>query len=97
MQEKDVHMNIVEYSLEIYQPGSIEDIWVSFSSQQPFMPINTGDIINPGIWTKSPSPIKVLRVVSREHIIWESQSKIKHKICIFTEEVDGTLEVRLNK
>ena len=35
-----------KYSLEIYAPGSIEDIWITFESDTPFMGFNEGDIIN---------------------------------------------------
>lgn len=81
-------MKTTEYILEIYEPESFHDTLVSFSARNPFLNINIGDIINPGTWLKSQSPIKVLRVVGREHIIWQTNEKIKHKLCIYTEEVD---------
>jgi len=90
-------MKITEYSLEIYQAGSADDVWVNFSSPTPFMTISAGDILNPGIWDGSQSPMKVLRVVNIEHIIWEVSGSAKHKICVFTEEVEGTRELRQNR
>ncbi len=90
-------MKTTEYILEVYQPGSADDVWITFSSFTPFMPINRGDILNPGVWPESSSPMKVLRVINVEHIIWEAKEQIKHKVLIFTEEVDGTRELGVKK
>jgi len=87
---------MTEYILEIFLPGSADDVWMKFSSPTPFMTISPGDIINPGVWEGSEAPKKVLRVVSVEHIIWEAPgSDMKHKIDIYTKEVEGTRELRL--
>lgn len=77
-----------KYHLEVYMPGSFKDLWVTFSSPTPFMAISTGDIINPSIWEGSQSPMKVLRVINVEHIIWEIDGNAKHKICVYSEDVD---------
>jgi hypothetical protein len=82
-------MKITEYTLEIFTPGSLDDVWVTFSSPTPFMTISVGDIINPSVWEDSRSPMKVMRVVDVEHIIWETSGNAKHKIEIYTKEVDG--------
>ncbi|NIM05163.1 MAG: hypothetical protein GTN65_06005, partial [Armatimonadetes bacterium] len=87
-------MKSVEYDLEIYEPGSADDLWVAFSSDRPFASINKGDIVNPGMWPDSKSPMKVLRVVNVEHGIWETDKGITHKLMVFTEEVEGTRELR---
>jgi hypothetical protein len=83
-----------EYQLEIYEPGSARDVLMFFSSELPFMNLNKGDIVNPGIWTKTISPMKVLRIRAIEHLIWETTEAIKHKIMIYSEEVDGTENLR---
>ena len=86
----------VQYHLEINKPGSAGDVWVVFQSERPFLSINTGDIINPGSWGNSNAPMKVLKVVSVEHIVWEIEnSHIAHKLCVFTEEVEDTRRLRL--
>jgi len=89
-------MKEAEFSLEVYYPGSMEHAWVYFKSSTPFMPINVGEIVNPGIWEDSQSPMKVLRVVNVEHIIWETSNRIKQKVMVFTEEVEGTEELRIS-
>lgn len=82
-------MESTEYQIEIYQPGS-EDIWMSFESPTPFGTINKGDILDPGMWPESQSPLKVLRVVEVRHLIWKRhQGHLKHGIMVFTEEVDN--------
>ena len=90
-------MSVIEYSLEVYEPGSADDVWVAFSSTTPFMPIQAGDILNPGLWPNSNSPMRVLRVINIEHFIWEARGDVKHKVLIFTEEVEGTRELRLQR
>jgi hypothetical protein len=82
------------YMLEIYEPGSTESAWVSFESDSPFGSISVGDIINPGVWEGSNSPMTVLKAVAVEHLVWEAQGEVKHKIMVFTTEMDGARELR---
>lgn len=87
-----------KYSLEIHKPDCARDVWVNFSSATPFLGISKGDIINPTLWPDSQSPMKVLKVVSVEHMIWEIEgSHITHKVCVFTKEVEGKEELRLKE
>ncbi len=80
----------VEYILEIYEPGSLDGCWMVFNTSNPFLNISAGDIVNPGLWPNSQAPNKLLRVTNVEHFIWESQVRVAHKLCVFTEEVpDG--------
>lgn len=58
------------------------------------MAISVGDIVNPGTWEGTQSPMKVLQVVAVEHLIWEGQGVLKQKVMVFTEEVEGTDELR---
>lgn len=85
-----------EYMLEIYEPGSVKTAWVHFKSASPFMALKPGDLLNPGIWPDSQSPMKILRVINVEHIIWETDEAVKHKLMVFTEEIEGTEEARLS-
>ncbi|MEZ4671469.1 MAG: hypothetical protein R3E39_26495 [Anaerolineae bacterium] len=85
------------YHLEIYMPNSADDVWGVFTSDTPFMSISAGDIINPGTWDGGAIPgTTVLRAINVEHIIWNSQHGIKHKICVFTEEIEDTKNIRLS-
>jgi hypothetical protein len=85
----------VQYHVEVYEPGSADDVWVCFKTTKPLFSISRGDIVNPGTWPNSKAPMRVLRVVAVEHIIWEIQdSHIGDKLCVFTEEVEGTRELR---
>jgi len=88
-------MKSIQYEIEIYEPNSADDVWAVFDSSTPFMTISKGDILNPGTWSNSQSPMKVLRVINVEHVIWESGAKVTHKLLVFTEEVEGTRELRL--
>jgi hypothetical protein len=88
-------MGSAEYILEVYEPGSADTVWNVFHSASPFMTISAGDILNPGLWEGSNSPMKVLRVVSVEHTVWEIEGQVKHKVMIYTEDVEGTPELRL--
>jgi hypothetical protein len=62
-------MKKVEYILRIYRPKSADDVWTTFNSSNPFMKISVGDIINPGIWPDTESPMKVLRVLNVEPVL----------------------------
>lgn len=90
-------MKITEYILEIYEPGSTRDVCITFNSSNPFIAINTGDIINPATWPNAESTANVLRVVSVEHLLWEIKGDIKQKILIFTEGIPNTEESRKAK
>ena len=90
-------MKTTEYILEVYKPQSPDDVWITFSSSSPFMTIGVGDIVNPGLWPDSQSPMKVLRAINVDHVIWETETRVKHKVLVFTEEVDGTRGLRLSK
>jgi hypothetical protein len=84
----------VEYFLEVYVPGSADDVWVTFTASQPFVAISVGDILNPAFWPDNQSPMKVLRAVAVEHIFWDNEGTTKQKVMVFTEEIDGTRELR---
>ncbi len=86
----------MKYILEIYQPGSLDTAWVHIRSDHPFMTISAGELLNPGLWEGSQSPMRILRVRNVEHAVWETsrerghrQNAIGHKIMVYTEEVSG--------
>lgn len=81
-------MSSKKYTYEIYIPGSTDDVWVVFYSDTPFIPLHRGDLLNPGLWEGSQSPMKILRVLNVEHLLWESDSIVKQKVMIYSEEVD---------
>ena len=86
-----------KYILEVYQPDAVEDVWVTFESESPFGAISAGDIVNPGLWEGTQSPMKVLEVTRVEHILWttDNERTVKHKIMVFSREIEGTGEARL--
>ena len=86
-----------KYALEIYKPGSIEDVEVTFESDTPFLNINIGDILNTNMWSGTETNGKLIKVVKMEHFIWEYDSGPKHKIGIITKEIEDTLEERFSR
>lgn len=88
-----------KYMLEIYMPGSTQNVWESFESDTPFMAINQGDIINPTIWDGSQSPMKVLIATRIEHLIWQVPytNTARHKILVFTREVENAVNLRIEE
>jgi len=83
-----------KYMLEIYEPNSSQSCWVVFKSETPFQTITKGDIINPGFFPDA-TVQKVLRVESVEHIVWSLETgEPKHKLCVYTKEIDDTWESR---
>lgn len=83
-----------KYALEIYSPGSIEDVETYFESDTPFMSINVGDIINSRLWAKTLDEGVVLRVMKLEHFIWSAEDITKHKIGVITEVVEDKKDTR---
>lgn len=76
-----------EYHLEIYEPGSIDDVARVFLSPAPFMTFSEGDLINSAFFPDE-NPGHRLRVVKVEHIVWDSDDHNAHKLCVYTEEID---------
>lgn len=76
------------YCIEIYEPESTRDVLVSFYSDDPFLAISQEDAINlaafPEGQTSLPGCLRVTRV---EHLLFESESGAKHKLCVYTARV----------
>lgn len=88
------------YIIEIYQPGSSDDVVQTFESDHPFVGLNKGDIINPAFFSSyDRNPDNVLRIKTVEHIFWqhEGQDKPKQKLLIFTEEIPNNRSERVLK
>jgi hypothetical protein len=86
-----------KYALEIYQPGSIQDVLVVFESDTPFLPISTGDLLNQRAWPDGGYEGQILRVVGLEHFVWEIDGVTKHKIGVITETVQDTRDARFTR
>ncbi len=91
-------MKVTEYILDIYHPDSPESVWVSFTSDTPFIPITAGDYISPAFTYDrnqaepefESSEGSGLRVTKVEHsIISRDGNTISHKLMVFTEESDN--------
>lgn len=90
-------MKVTEYIIDIYEPDSKGTVWVSFTSETPFLSINVGDNISPAytyIKNQKEPKLKVsgggLCVHKIEHsIISKDGNSISHKLMIFTKECDN--------
>lgn len=89
----------LNYHLEIYMPESTNDVSVVFDSDIPFPPLAVGDIINPFAWPDHGGIVGLFRVVRVEHLFWAASwhdgVEAKHKVMVFTEEVEDDRELRL--
>lgn len=86
------------YCLELYVPGSDTDVWMSYESDQPFLAISAGDLLSPFCGfpeQKFPEKKDVARVLSVEHIVWQEDGAIRHKLMVFSELVEPSRELRL--
>lgn len=85
-----------KYILEIFEPGSDEEILTRadhsgrFESETPFASISKGDLIG---WP-SQGPTDVLRATLVEHWIYQRSDGIVHKTGIYTEQLENTNELR---
>ncbi len=79
------------YKLEIYESKSVSRVWMDFDSDLPFQAIHVGDLINTSTWPNATSRQMALRVISVEYVIWADETGLaKHKLCVFTQEVERT-------
>jgi hypothetical protein len=79
--------------LEIYGPGSADDVIRHLESDHPITGIAAGNLIN-ALGHEEGETDVLVRVVSIEHIFWRFQNELRHKICVFTEAVENTREAR---
>lgn len=86
-------MKETKYILEIYEPESVINILISFTSASPFMPIERGALLDPQAWETECPPGKMLRVANVEHSI-SRRDAITHKLKIFTEQIEDRPEAR---
>jgi hypothetical protein len=85
------------YGLEIYEPDATETVVISLESDQPFQTISRGDLVNQGFLVEGGSGgTPLLRVVNVEHIVWVTNGAIKHKVCVYTAEVESSNKTRLS-
>ena len=79
-----------DYVLEIYEPQSVRDVWVSFESDQPFGHLNVGDILSNSMLPDAKAS-ETIFVAKLEHIFWQSpeQDRVAHKIMVFTSRSFG--------
>ena len=83
------------YMLEIYEPGSADDVWAYFESTAPFGSISVGDTVNPGLWEGSKSSnVCPERGWPRTHYSLGSWGRHQTQICVLTREVEGTRDLR---
>lgn len=91
------------YRLEIYLPGACQNDGVAalFESDQPFLTIQRGDLLNRRTWGKNAMALAedaewtLLRVVTVEHLLWSQKGgECIHQIMVFTEAVSDTAEMR---
>jgi hypothetical protein len=96
------------YALEIYLPNNPGyDVACLLESDEPFLPIHKGDLINPATWTshyvqnfnlftKTEPNQFILRVTGIEHFLCQREEGMgPHKIGIFTELVKNEAESRI--
>ena len=88
-----------QFFLEIYEPGSIDEVAAVFESDKPFMTPVVGHLINPSPFQGSIASTsgELLRVMSVENIIWQHKDIAKQKICVYTKAVPNDQNVKLGK
>lgn len=82
-----------EYIIEIHLPNE-EDPFKTIKSESPFMLMAKGDLINTRVFDEYEADANILRIVNIEHIIYGKEPT--HKISIFTERAEDTLETRFS-
>lgn len=82
-----------KYTLEIH--GNTKAEIASFESNEPFMAISKGDIIDPS-WFDSPVAKYCLRVANVHHLIkQEKNSEIHHSITVYADEIPKNYDLHM--
>ncbi len=84
-----------KFILEIYEPDSTHDPLAHFESDQPFMSIARGDLLNTRTWNLSIPTGSLFKVVGLEHLLWTIGDTNTHKLLVFTTEVKDSRESRI--
>jgi hypothetical protein len=75
----------VTYIVEIYEPGSEENVRAHFKSDKPFMTLRVGDSLT-AVDKDMRGADDRLRITGVHHILWDSpHGNSGHKIMIYTE------------
>ena len=80
-----------EYKLTIYEPGSITTCMTEIRSNNPFMRISKGDLINPIGWPDATTEI-LYKVINVIHAVYEIDGTTKHIVEVMTMEIENTGE-----
>jgi hypothetical protein len=81
-----------KYTLEVYEPGSADDVLMVLESETPFGAIAKGDFFNP--LTETTKPSDLFRVRDLEHIVWNTGQNARHKICVYIDRIPEGSEAR---
>ncbi len=83
------------YRLNVFEPGSDEDMCITFQSEVPFGAIARGDVLSRAAWPEPAfSGEEALRVVQVEHDLREHAGEPLHTVNVYTEAVPNTPLVR---
>ncbi len=86
-------MKPIVYSLEVIEPCGTTNHWLSFTASPLFLTMFAGHLFNPRAWPGSHLPIGLLRAVHVAHFIWETESKVHHKLLVFAEPAEVSKDV----
>lgn len=75
----------MNFNLEIYEPGSESDCWVTFDLETP-VAIHKGDFLRTGAWEGEQMHSMVV-VDKVEHLIFTAGSETTHKLMVFVSRV----------
>ncbi len=74
------------YYVQVYLPGSRQDLWLSFDSDTPFFAIHVGDLLDCSEW-QGPKAARAVRVVGVEHCLLPGSGGTvrRHALKVFTD------------
>ena len=76
--------------MEVLEPGSEKEVWISFESESAFVSVKTGDLLSTAGWQIAGVGSAKLRVVRVEHFIVQASDGrgLAHQtVRVFTERV----------
>jgi hypothetical protein len=92
-------MKPARYLVQIFAPGSCDEVAWTAESAGPFMAFARGDLVNSSLWAPGDLPAElrnhILIVVSVEHVLWESDKVVSHLVLVYTAVAPDTRATRL--
>lgn len=87
MSNSNTETKPIRCHVEIYEPDREEDVLAAYRGSGSFMAFSVGDVIDIRNMSLDDMPPRI-KVKKVEHLLWELDTHVSHKIMILTTKAD---------